>query len=62
MARLVEDTDLDLFSRVPAAEKEDHHALRAALILLDHNGYHAGQIVALRKALGVWPESQVPAP
>lgn len=54
LASLVEDPDLDIFSAVPAAEKEDHHTLRAALILLDHNGYHAGQIVALRKALGVW--------
>ena len=62
MARLVEDADTDLLSAVPAAEKEDHHALRAALILLDHNGYHAGQIVALRKALGVWPAGQASAP
>ena len=55
MARLVEDSGLDLFSAVPAAEKEGHHTLRAALILLDHNGYHVGQLIALRRALGVWP-------
>ena len=62
LARLVEDPDLDLFSAVPAAEKAQHHTFRAALILLDHNGYHAGQIVALRKALGVWPAGQAPVP
>jgi len=28
--------------------------LRAAVVLLDHNGYHAGQLVALRRALGAW--------
>ena len=55
MARLVEDPDVDLFAKVPAAEKQHHHMLRAALILLDHNGYHAGQLIALRKALDIWP-------
>ena len=55
MATLIENPAVDLYARVPTAEKEQHHALRAALILLDHNGYHAGQMVALRKALGVWP-------
>ena len=57
MACLVEDPGLDVFARVPAAGKEHHHTLRAALILLDHNGYHAGQLIALRKALGIWPAS-----
>ena len=54
MARIVEDPARDLYARVPTAEKEQHHALRAALILLDHNGYHAAQLVALRQALKVW--------
>lgn len=55
MAALVEDADHDLLARVPTAEKDSHHTLRAALILLDHNGYHVGQIVAQRIALGAWP-------
>lgn len=55
MAQLVENPEHDLYSRVPTAEKDSHHTLRAALILLDHDGYHAGQLIALRRALGVWP-------
>ena len=55
MADLVEDAEHDLYARVPSAEKSHHHTLRAALILLDHNGYHAGQLIALRQALAVWP-------
>jgi hypothetical protein len=55
MARMVEDPDCPLYEKVPSAGKEYHHALRAALILLDHNGYHAGQIIALRRALHAWP-------
>ena len=55
MARLVEDPAHDLYAKVPTAEEPSHHRLRAALILLDHNGYHAAQLVALRRALGAWP-------
>lgn len=54
MAALVEDHNHDLYAQVPSAEKSHHHTLRAALILLDHNGYHVGQLVALRVALEVW--------
>ena len=55
MATMVEDAEHDLYAQVPSAEKSHHHTLRAALILLDHNGYHAGQLIDLRRALGVWP-------
>jgi len=55
MATLIEDPEHDLYQPVPSAEKSHHHTLRAALILLDHNGYHAGQLIALRIALGAWP-------
>ena len=57
MARIVEEPDHDLYGKVPTAKKEDHHTLRAALILLDHNGYHAGQLIALRRALDAWPST-----
>lgn len=55
MAAMVEDAEHDLYAQAPSAEKRHHHTLRAALILLDHNGYHAGQLIDLRRALGVWP-------
>jgi hypothetical protein len=55
MARMVEDPDRPLYEKVPSARKESHHTLRAALILLDHNGYHAAQLIALRRALRAWP-------
>jgi hypothetical protein len=31
--------------------------LREALLLADHNAYHVGQIVDLRRALGTWRTS-----
>ena len=55
MAAMVDDREHDLYATVPSAEKGHHHTLRAALILLDHNGYHAGQLIDLRIALGIWP-------
>ena len=57
MATMVDDHEHDLFAAVPSAEKSHHHTLRAALILLDHNGYHAGQLIDLRIALGIWTGS-----
>ncbi|HSM14478.1 MAG TPA: DinB family protein [Thermoanaerobaculia bacterium] len=55
MAALVEDPGVDLYAQVPAAQRDGHHVFRAALIVLDHDGYHAGQLIALRRALGIWP-------
>ena len=31
--------------------------VREALVLADHNSYHLGQIVDLRRALGAWPDA-----
>ena len=55
MARIVDDPGVDLSAKVPVATKEHHHTLRAALILLDHNGYHGAQLIGLRQALNIWP-------
>lgn len=55
MARMVEDPDRDLYAQLPPADQESHHTLRGAVILLDHNGYHTAQLIALRRALGAWP-------
>ena len=43
----------DLFAKVPTG-KEHHTYLRAILLVADHNAYHLGQIVAVRRALGAW--------
>jgi uncharacterized damage-inducible protein DinB len=43
----------DLFAKVPTG-KENQTYLRAILLVTDHNSYHIGQLVAVRRALGVW--------
>jgi uncharacterized damage-inducible protein DinB len=49
---LVEDQSLDLTSELPHGEGRTY--LREILLVADHNAYHLGQIVQLRKALGDW--------
>ena len=43
----------DLTAKVPTG-KENQTFLRAILLIVDHNAYHVGQIVAVRRALGMW--------
>jgi uncharacterized damage-inducible protein DinB len=46
-------TTADLVAPVPTG-KPNQTYVRAALMLVDHNAYHVGQIVAVRRALGIW--------
>ena len=50
LAREVED----LTASVPTGKKSQTY-LRAILLTADHTSYHVGQIVAVRRALGIWP-------
>ena len=53
MKRVVRDTP-DLTAAVPTG-KSNQTYLRSVLLVVDHTSYHVGQIVALRRALGIWP-------
>jgi hypothetical protein len=54
MRKLIADPARDLFARIPHGEGQT--LLREALVLADHNAYHLGQIVFLRKLLGSWQD------
>jgi uncharacterized damage-inducible protein DinB len=43
----------DLYSSVPTGNEKQTY-LRALLLVTDHNAYHLGQLVAVRRALGEW--------
>jgi len=43
----------DLSAKVPTGKKGQTY-LRAILLVADHTAYHVGQLVAIRRALGVW--------
>lgn len=44
----------DLTAAVPTG-KPNQTYLRAILMLADHTAYHVGQLIAVRRALGIWP-------
>jgi hypothetical protein len=54
MQALVEDPATDLYVRIPHGEGQT--VLREALLAADHNAYHLGQFVLLRKLLGAWAD------
>ncbi|HUI41819.1 MAG TPA: DinB family protein [Terriglobia bacterium] len=54
MERLVASTRTDLHAKIPHGEGQT--ILREALLVADHNAYHLGQLVILRRLLGAWPE------
>jgi len=54
MAKLVADKKIDLFARIPHGDGQT--LLREALLMADHNAYHVGQLVLLRRLLGAWKE------
>ena len=49
---LAENPGTDLLKIIP--HTESHTYLREFLILIEHNAYHIGKIVDIRKALGDW--------
>jgi hypothetical protein len=50
--RGIEDTKTDLFAKIPHGDGQT--ILREALLVADHNAYHVGQLVLVRKMLGAW--------
>jgi len=53
LKKLAADRGLDLFARIPHGNGQTY--LRELLLVADHNAYHVGQLVALRRRLGNWP-------
>jgi hypothetical protein len=54
MQELVANPATDLFVPLPHGEGET--ILREALLVADHNAYHLGQLVVVRRLLGAWTE------
>jgi hypothetical protein len=54
LKQMVQDSAVDLFALVPTGKGHQTY-LRTILVVVDHNAYHLGQLVAVRRALGLWP-------
>jgi uncharacterized damage-inducible protein DinB len=52
MQRLASNPKIDLLAKIPHGSGQTY--LREVLLVADHNAYHIGQIIALRRRLGIW--------
>jgi uncharacterized damage-inducible protein DinB len=50
---LAADTSVDLEARIPHGSGQTY--LRELVLVADHSAYHIGQIVLVRRLLGIWP-------
>lgn len=53
LQRLLRDESQDLYRPFPWGDGQT--LLREALLIVDHNAYHLGQLLLVRRALGLWP-------
>lgn len=49
---LIKDPETDLFTRLPQGNGQT--ILKEALLIADHNAYHVGEIIIVRRLLGNW--------
>ena len=52
MKKLVANPKTDLFAKIPHGTGQT--ILREALLVADHNAYHLGQVLTVRRILGNW--------
>jgi hypothetical protein len=52
MQELVANPKIDVYARIPWGNGQT--ILREALLVADHNAYHVGQLVDVRRVLGAW--------
>jgi hypothetical protein len=52
MVELVENENTDLYAKIPHGTGQN--ILREALLVADHNAYHIGQLMLLRRLIGAW--------
>lgn len=52
MKNLVRAPKTDLFAKIPWGEGQT--VLREAMLVADHNAHHLGQVIDIRRLLGIW--------
>jgi uncharacterized damage-inducible protein DinB len=53
---LAGDPAVELFDAIPHGSGQTY--IRELVLVADHNAYHLGQLVLLRRLLGAWPKSE----
>lgn len=52
LQELVADPQVDLFAKIPHGSGQTY--LREAILVIDHNAHHVGQLIVVRRLLGAW--------
>jgi hypothetical protein len=52
MKKLVNDPKTDLLAKIPWGDGQT--LLREVLLVADHNSHHLGQLIDVRRLLGIW--------
>ena len=55
LATMTTDAKTNLIARVPNGDGQTY--LREILLVIDHTAYHVGELIVLRRLLGIWPRS-----
>ena len=55
LATFTIEDDRDLTMKIPHGTGQTY--LRSVLVAMDHNSYHVGQIIAVRRLIGAWTAS-----
>lgn len=55
LIRLLSDRTIDLFAKIPHGQGQTY--FREFVLVADHNAFHVGQIVLVRRLLGIWNQS-----
>ena len=55
LKKLTTEPGLDLTDRIPVGTGQTY--LRTILVAVDHAAYHTGELLAVRRLLGAWPDA-----
>jgi hypothetical protein len=55
LAKLADDSEIDLFAKIPHGSGQTY--LRELVLVADHTAYHVGELVVVRRLLGIWPSA-----
>ena len=53
LQELAADTSIDLTARIPWGDGQTY--LREIILAADHSAYHVGELIVIRRLLGIWP-------
>lgn len=54
LVEIIQNPRIDLFAPLPNSGKHRHNILREINIIASHNAYHTGELVILRRVMGIW--------